>query len=140
MISAKTILHQGFVKKIEDDGVSVQFTSRSACADCHAKGVCSAADLKEKELKIYSADKSLNPGDPVDISISLNDGSKAVLIGYVYPLLFFLSSLLILSSAGVDEVKTGIFSLGAPVIYYFFIFSFRKKINRKFHFTIRKSG
>lgn len=38
------IEHEGIIDHIDGDTAHVKIDSVSACASCHAKGVCSAAD------------------------------------------------------------------------------------------------
>ncbi len=118
----------------------MKFTSISACADCHAKGVCSASDMKDKEVTIRNCEDDYKVGERVDIVMTLGQGSHAVLIGYVYPFILFLVSLLILSASGLNEVQAGVISLALLIPYYISIYIFRKKINQKFNFSIRKEG
>jgi len=140
MSASKTIQHKGFIKEITEEGARVMFTSQSACADCHAKGVCSAADMKDKELLVKNTHENLHTGDSVNIIISLRQGSRAVMFGYVYPFLLFLISLLLLSAVGLSEVTAGLFSLSTLVPYYLAIYIFRDKIQNGFNFLIRKEG
>jgi sigma-E factor negative regulatory protein RseC len=138
MSASTTIQHKGFIESISEEGAKVRFTTISACADCHAKGVCSASDMKDKELTIRDISDDFRVGERVDILLSLQQGSHAVLIGYVYPFLLFLMSLLIISAAGFGEVIAGTISLSLLLPYYLGIYIFRRKISRKFNFTIRK--
>lgn len=141
MAGTKTIQHKGFIDSISEKGILVRFISQSACADCHAKGVCSAADMKDKELWVQNEPATqYRIGEAVNIIMTPEQGSKAVLIGYVYPFLLFLFSLLILSSTSIGELKAGLISLSVLIPYYIFIYIFREKINKKFSFTIRKEG
>lgn len=138
MSATTTIQHKGFVESVSKEGIRVKFTSLSACADCHAKGICSASDMKDKEVLIRNNADNYKAGEAVDIIMSLGQGSQAVLIGYVYPFLLFLLSLLILSASGLTEVQAGLISIVILVPYYAGIYIFRKKINQKFNFSIRK--
>lgn len=140
MSATTTIQHKGFIEGISKEGIRVKFTSLSACADCHAKGVCSASDMKDKEVTIKDGEDDYKVGERVDIVMTLGQGSRAVLIGYVYPFILFLVSLLILSASGLNEVQAGVISIALLVPYYATIYIFRKEINQKFNFSIRKEG
>ena len=140
MPAANTIQHKGFIDSITDQGVRVKFISESACSACHAKGVCSAADMKDKEIVVANADKSLRVGDNVNILMSASQGSKAVLIGYVYPFFLFLFSLLLFNASGTRELPAGLLSLSMLIPYYLGVYFFRNRINRNFNFSIDKEG
>jgi sigma-E factor negative regulatory protein RseC len=141
MPETKTIQHKGFIDSITEEGILVKFISQSACADCHAKGVCSAADMKDKELWVReNSPARYKVGEAVNILMTSYQGSQAVLIGYVYPFALFLLFLLILSAVGLGEVSAGLISLAVLIPYYSLIYIFREKINKKFSFTIRKES
>ena len=140
MSEAKTIQHKGYIEDITEEGARVKFISESACAACHAKGVCSAADMEDKEVLVEGIDKSLKVGDQVNITMSASQGSRAVLLGYVYPFFIFLISLLALNAVGMHELRAGLLSLSVLIPYYLAIYIFRDKINRKFVFSIDKEG
>lgn len=140
MSATTTIQHKGFIESVSKKGVKVKFTSISACADCHAKGVCSASDMKDKEVTIKDYEDDYKIGERVDIIMTLGQGSHAVLIGYVYPFILFLLSLLVLSASGLSEVQAGVISLALLIPYYAIIYIFRNRINQKFNFSIRKEG
>ena len=67
-----------------------------------------------------------------------SQGGQAVLIGYVYPFLAFLITLLILDSLGLKELHAGLLSLSMLIPYYLGVYFLRHKINQKFSFSIRK--
>ncbi|MFW5645018.1 MAG: SoxR reducing system RseC family protein [Bacteroidota bacterium] len=140
MSATTTIQHKGFIESISENEIKVKFTSLSACAECHAKGLCSASDMKDKELILKKSGENYKVGDRVDILMTLGQGSHAVLLGYVYPFFLFLFSLLVLSAAGLNELQAGIISLFLLFPYYTAIYFFRKKINQKFNFSIRKES
>ncbi len=140
MPATSTIQHKGFIESISEEGMRVKFTSHSACGDCHAKGLCSASEMKDKEVIVKNTSDNYIVGEPVNILMTINQGTRAVLIGYVYPFLLFLFSLLILSALGLGEVNSGVFSLSLLIPYYLSIYIFRDKINQKFIFSVRKEG
>jgi len=140
MSTSRTIQHRGIIEEITEKGIRVKFTSKSACADCHAKGMCSAADLKEKEVLVKDNSTDFNSGDTVNLVITTGQGSRAVMLGYVYPFLVFLTCLLILNGIGLNELQTGLISLAVIVPYYLIIYILRGKISKSFKFSIRKAG
>ena len=44
--SKNVIKHSGVVSRVTPDSVEVEIVSKSACAACHAKGVCGASDAE----------------------------------------------------------------------------------------------
>ncbi|HYW96023.1 MAG TPA: SoxR reducing system RseC family protein [Bacteroidales bacterium] len=139
MSTGNAIEHSGVIENVSDDGIRVRFTSVSACAACHAKGVCSASDMEDKEVNVPNTGGDFHTGDAVTVMMKSSLGTKAVLIGYVYPFIILLVVLLILNGIGVPELRSGLISLGTLVPYYLIIYLIRHTIDRSFAFTIRKS-
>ncbi len=138
MSGKKAIEHRGFIDQIKDDELKVRFVIMSACASCHASGVCNASDMEDKEVWIKKDERNFKLGESVNIIMGLSQGSHAVLIGYVYPFLTFLITLLILNSFGMKELRAGIISLAMLIPYYLIVYLLRNIINQKFSFSIRK--
>lgn len=138
MPSQKAIEHTGFIEEISEKGIRVRFVSESACTSCHAKGACSAADMKDKEILVESDGQTYNTGQAVKIIMSQSQGNQAVLLGYVYPLLAFVFALLVLNTIGMEELKAGLISLAVLIPYYLVLIFFKDKINKRFNFSIRK--
>ena len=138
MSEAKTIEHQGFIDEIAEDRIKVRFIAESACASCHAKGVCTASDMENKELWVKRDQRSFKAGERVKIILTRADGNRAVLLAYVMPFLVFLVALLILTGTGTGELKAGLYSLSLLIPYYFLLFVFKERINKQFSFSIKR--
>ena len=133
------IEHEGIIDHIDGDIAHVKIESVSACAGCHAKGVCTAADQEEKYLDVPLNGADYKQGDPVYVQVSRHLGFKAVLVGYVYPFLLLMAVLVGLLGAGVPELRAGGIALLSMVPYYFFLYIFRNRISKSFTFSIKKT-
>jgi len=51
-MARERIEHEGRVIAVDKDYVSVEIVNKSACASCHAKGVCGASDEAVKVVEI----------------------------------------------------------------------------------------
>ncbi len=131
--------HDGIIDHIKGDVAQVKIDSQSACTACHAKGVCGAADQKEKFLDVHLHGASYQVGEPVRVLVAKNLGFKAVLLGYFYPFLLVIAILISLTVIGMDESKAGVFSLLSVVPYYLVLYLLRSRIETKFTFSIKKS-
>ena len=131
--------HAGVIDSIEGDRAHVRIMSESACASCHAKGACSAADQEEKFIDVPLHGIQYHTGDPVRVEVSRNLGMKAVALGYVYPFLLLMVVLIALLSFGVSELRAGIFALFSLIPYYLLLFMFRKRIDSNFTFSLKKT-
>ena len=138
------IEHEGRVTDISEDVISVEIINKSACASCHAKGVCAASEesvrIVEVPYTISTLVEEYKVGDKVNVVLQPSLGIKAVWICYVIPLAVLLASILVFSKAGMSELATGLWSLEVLAVYYFVVFLFRKRISKIFTFSIYKSN
>ena len=105
------IEHEGIIDHLEGDIAHVKIDSVSACAGCHAKGVCTAADQEQKYLDVPLQGAAYKQGDKVLVQVARHLGFRAVLLGYVYPFLLLMLVLIILLSAGAPELRAGSMAL-----------------------------
>lgn len=134
---SEQITHTGIVKKLSDKTIIVGIINESACASCHAKGACSAADMKDKEVEIHSFEGNYTVGQHVTIVGKTVQGFKALFLGYLLPFLIVLSILITATAIGTSETTSGLAALGSLVPYYFILFLFRNKLKKSFEFEIK---
>ena len=103
--------HEGIIEQIEGDVAHVKINSESACAACHAKGVCGAADQEEKFLDVPLHGADYRQGEMVHVQVSRNLGFRAVALGYFYPFLLLMAVLISLILGGVNELRAGLIAL-----------------------------
>ncbi|HOP58164.1 MAG TPA: SoxR reducing system RseC family protein [Bacteroidales bacterium] len=130
------IEHDGTVKSIENGAVTVKIISASACSGCHAKGVCSLSEMKEKTV-IVPGMYNVNQGNSVIIRMKRSMGYKALLLGYIFPMILFIAALVVLGLVSKSEITTGLGAIAVLVLYYIILRFFRKTIDSKFTFTLK---
>ena len=134
-----TIKHTGVVSAIHPDRVEVDIVSKSACASCHAKGVCGASESQGKSITVKRADDGLfKVGDNVNVAITSSTGMGAVVIAYAIPLLIILVLLLTLSVTISNELVVAGVVIGTLILYFFLLSLFRERLGSKFIFTVEK--
>lgn len=133
------IEHKGIIDHIEGDMAHVKIDSVSACASCHAKGACTAADQEEKYLDVPLHGAVYKQGEPVSVQVASHLGFRAVLMGYVYPFLLLMAVLIGLLAAGAAELRAGSIALLSLIPYYILLYVFRNRISRSFTFSIKKT-
>jgi len=138
MSDKNSIHHIGFVESVNGQSAHVRINSQSACASCHAKGACTAADQEEKVMTIPTEGMSFRTGEQVKVSIARSTGLRAVAFGYIYPFLVLMVILIALTAAGISELHAGIWSLASLVPYYLVIYLLRNRINSAFSFKLEK--
>lgn len=129
--------HEGVVSGVTEDGYKVTITSRSACASCHARGLCSASEMADKIIEVkHSGPPEFKVGDKVSVNMEESAGMRAVWIVYAVPAIILVTFLLYLQRLGMSELFTGLTILGAIAVYFIVLYLFRGKIGRRISFTL----
>ena len=132
----KTVDHLGKVVEITLNDVKISIISHSACASCHASGVCGMADSSEKIIAVTKPNHNYFIGQNVKVILKQTLGFRALLIGYLIPFMLVVTLLIIFNSIGFTELKSGLFSLLMLVPYYIGLYLLRDRISRSFNFDI----
>jgi sigma-E factor negative regulatory protein RseC len=135
----KRVSHQGVVRSITDSVINVEIISKSACSECHAKMMCTASDMKVKNIavkrKFYDDYKV---GEQVNVSLTKTMGYKAVVLSYLIPLIILTILLLYLQNTYQNELIAGLGSIAGVAVYYFIIWLLKDRLENKFSFAIEK--
>jgi sigma-E factor negative regulatory protein RseC len=131
------IIHPGIVDHLEGDKVFVRILSQSACATCHVKGACSMADMEEKLIEVQTPEYlKYNPGDNVTVRLKQSLGRKAVMLGYVVPLVILVASIVFFTLALNNEGLAALLSILILVPYYIVLWMLRDKLKKQFSFSL----
>ena len=134
--SVDCIAKEGFVDSIDDQKIYIKILSVSACASCHANGICSSTESSEKIIGVdRNGAPDVNLGQQVKISMNSANGNLAVVYGYVIPFLILVFALIFLVNF-TSEGVAGLLSIAMLAPYYAVIYLFRKRFERRFRFTI----
>ena len=132
------IPHKGRIVAIDPDITTIEIIAESACASCHAKGLCGLGEEKVKQIQVRtSAWTPRQVGDEVEVVLKKSMGYKAVFIAYGLPLVVLFVALMLLGALGVGELWAGLGALGAVAVCYFVLFLFRNKISKDYSFFLK---
>ena len=134
--SVGTISHEGIVQKVDDRTTVVSISVASACTGCTVEGSCSLSGKEEKIIEV-SGNYNVKPGDLVTILMKQSMGYAALVLGYLLPLLSVILTLIVLFSLKFPELIAGLVSIAILFPYYTILYFFRKRINKKFTFTLK---
>ena len=138
MSSSSEITHRGRIISITPEVTTVQIVSESACAACHARGLCSLGDSKLKEIELPTRGwDNLKVGDEVDVVLRASMGHKAVWLAYVVPLVLMVAALLGTLAAGGAELMAGLVAIAVVGVYYLVIWLLRDKLKNAYIFNIK---
>ena len=131
------IRHDGRIVEITPEFTTVEILVSSACAACHAKGLCGMSEAEEKVIMVptdpYAEHKV---GDKVIIMTKMSMGMKAVWISYVVPLIILMILILSLSEVFDSQMLCGLTSIGGVAVYYLIIWLLRGKLQNEFGFYL----
>ena len=138
MSSNSEISHRGRIVSITPEITTVEIVSESACAACHAKGLCSLGDstVKQVELPTRGWD-NYSVGQEVNVVLRASMGHKAVWLAYVIPLIILVAALLGTLAAGGSELLAGGVAIGAIALYYLVIWLLRGRLRNEYIFNIK---
>ena len=138
-MSKNEVSHEGTILEITPEFTTVEIIAQSACAACHARGLCGVADEKQKIIMVPTDPYgSYKEGDKVLVLLKKSMGMKAVWISYVIPLFILMILILSLSSVTVHEVYAGLAGIGGVALYYLVIYLFRDRLPNDFVFYIKE--
>lgn len=138
MSSSDKISHRGRIVSVTPEVTTVRIVSESACAACHARGLCSLGDSTVKEIEVPTRGwDSWQPGDEVSVVLRASMGHKAVWLAYVIPLFVMIAVLLGTLAAGGSELLAGGAALGGVAVYYGVIRLLSKRLKNEYIFNIQ---
>lgn len=133
---SKTVSHKGVVVAVDGRRLKVQIESVSACAACHAKGMCTLSDKEDKLIDIEMPNgMEKKVGDVVTVVVTQQRGMQAVVLAYILPAIVVILSLVGLLKI-VSEPVAIILSLLSLAVYYILLYLFRNRISSKFVMTL----
>ena len=137
MSARENITHPGIIDKVSEDKVFVKILAMSACSTCHAKSMCSVAEIEEKIVEVKKeAGREYREGQEVLVSMQKSLGGKAVFLGYLLPFLLLIGVLIAVLSLSGDEGIAGLSAIGILIPYYLVLYLLRDRLKKTFSFSI----
>lgn len=135
----RSVEHRGIVERIEDNVVMVKVERQSACAGCHAKGLCGESG-QERIIEVRTPyAKEFQPAERVIVALERESmGFMSVVWAYLLPLVLLLAVLFSAHALGLGDGPAAIASLASTAAYYVMLYILRRHIDRKIKFTIIK--
>ncbi len=130
----------GVVTRVEGDEVWVEIERTSACSGCHSKSSCMAMTGETTEvIKIKSSRAaSFSEGDSVRVKVDKGSARLSVILAYVVPLVVLMLVLVLFNLLGLSDDAAGVSIVVFLVIYYYVLYLFRGKFEKKMSFKIEK--
>jgi len=127
--------HKAIVSETNSDSVTVVISSASACSGCHAQGSCNMSVAEEKQVKVEGR-YEVKPGQAVMVFMKRAAGFTALFLGYLLPLILVVTTLIITNILAFSELTSALLSIGILAPYYSGLVLFKRKISKRFNFSI----
>ena len=136
-----TLQHRGKVERVEEGKVFVRVEKQTACAGCHAKGLCGEkGEARIMEVATPYA-STFEVGESVVVALlSASMGWSSIVWGYVMPLVVLLVVLFSLKAIGTEDGIAAVASIAAVALYYVVLYALRSKFEKRIQFTIIKES
>ncbi len=132
--------HDGIVKLVEPGKIVVEMHVLSACSQCKGHASCSFVDKADKLVEIETPEWEVYAvGDRVIVSVNESLGLVAVLFAYILPAVILVVSVIMLSVLTESEVLAAVIPLLLVVVYFFILYQYRTKLQRRFTFGIERA-
>lgn len=135
----RSVEHRGIVERIDGNVVMVKVERQSACAGCHAKGLCGESG-QERIIEVRTPyANEFQPTERVIVALERESmGFMSVVWAYIFPLILLLAVLFSAHAMGLGDGAAAMASLIATTAYYVVLYVLRRYIDRKIKFTIIK--
>ena len=135
---AGKIRHSGVVESVEANKLMVRIVQTSACAACGARGLCHAAESKEKRIEVTAPEtERFALGQEVTIEGKAAFGMKAVRLAFLYPLILLLAVIILATRlGGASEPVSALAGVAAVAAWYIGLSFFKEKLRTAFSFHI----
>ncbi|MGI6290993.1 MAG: SoxR reducing system RseC family protein [Bacteroidales bacterium] len=132
-------LHEGKIVKIEAGIVYVKILVNEACQHCDGKKSCMVFNAKERLIEVKCPNsQDYQVEEIVDVQMATSMGFKAVFYAYLLPVLILILILILGNHFIQQELIPILISFLLLALYYCILYLLRKKIGKKFVFTLQK--
>jgi len=137
MGETEKIRHPGIVESVYPDHVMVSILATAGCASCYAKGSCSMAEMKEKQIEVPVVSGSqFHTGQHVVVEMDFATGKRAVFLGYLLPFLILMVVMVATYTISGKDGLAGLLGLASLLPYYFTLYYFRDKLKKQTVFRL----
>ena len=138
-MNAPTLCHQGIVKEITGNTLFVKIERRSACAACHAKGVCLSSDKKDEVISVTTNEhEQFQVNETVQLTLKKSLGAKAVVLAYLCPFLALVLGLFVTYYFTKNELLSVGVAFVMTILYFLFIKKIDSRLKKQFSFVVSK--
>ena len=134
----KQIEHEGDVVSICGNAMVVRIVAPPACAGCAAKSRCMPSDNNYRDIHVENFSGSFVYGERVRVIMRQSLGFRALCIGYLFPFVVTLTTLIVVYQTTRNEFASGLSALLSLIPYFIIVKLLNRKISKNFGFTVQK--
>lgn len=131
------IEHDGIVSNISNGNVEISLKGNFHCEACNAKAACGVSESTAKIVEIQNDERTFEMNESVVVGMQQSLGLKAVFWGYVFPFIL-LFTVLVVSSAFLEEWVAGLLSLFVLLPYYLLLYYNKELLRKAFTLSVYK--
>jgi sigma-E factor negative regulatory protein RseC len=94
------------------------------------------SEQSEKELSIECDPSPYQIGQTVEVKLKESLGFYALFLGYLFPFIVLIITMIVASLFTNDEAVIGLASIGSLIPYYLILMLFKTRIKKKFSYFI----
>ena len=134
----KQIEHEGTVASICGGVMVVRIVASAACGACAAKSHCAPSGDQYRDIQVENFSDDFVSGERVMVVMRQSSGFQALCIGYIFPFVACLTTLIVVYQITRNEFASGLSALLLLIPYYLIVKLLNKKISKNFGFTVKK--
>lgn len=136
---SRPIEHIGVVERIDGSKITVVVEQQSACAACHAKGICGEQGSR-KVIEVCTSDATAySVGETVHVALESNRMAlQSVVWSYLLPFVVLIVALFVAKALGASDAVAALTTLSSVALYYVVLYALRHYFERNIKFTITK--
>ena len=134
-----TVSHNGKIVSVSAAHVFVKIERGDACGECKNKQFCHIGKSGDPIISIQTDDaNTYSIDEEVRVIMRASLGFRAVVYAYLLPLVFLLTTFIVVSQFISSEIVQVLLALIPVVAYYIILYKIRDRLEKTFKFHVSK--
>ena len=130
---------QGVVEQVLADSVLVLVEQKSSCISCQVSKTCQLSECRQRRIYVPTSDTAqFSVGEQINVYTTLTTARQAIFIAFVFPFLILLMTICVTLFFTGSEPLSALLGLSSVGIYYFLVWTQRRRLAGKECFFIEK--
>lgn len=130
---------QGVVEQVLPGSVLVLIEQKSSCISCQMSKTCQLSECRQRQISVPTPEAAqFTVGEQVNVYTALTTARRAVFIAFAYPFLILLLAICLGLALTGSEPLSAVLGLASVGVYYFLVWTQRRRLEGKVSFFIEK--